>query len=58
LLHPLVMALAVVATANHYLLDGIVGTSLILGGIAVETKLADSAARAGALPGGLAIPST
>ncbi len=58
LLHPILMALAVVATANHYFLDAVVGTSLILGGIAIENQLADSNARTGALSRGLVIPST
>ncbi len=36
---PALMALAVVATANHYLLDGVAGVLLVLASLAVTTRL-------------------
>lgn len=38
-LMPVLMALAVVATANHYIVDGIVGAVLALGGLALALRL-------------------
>lgn len=39
LVHPTVMTFAVMATANHYFLDALVGAALTLGGIYAEDRL-------------------
>jgi len=39
LVHPSVMTIAVMATANHYLLDAIVGAALTLGGVYAESRI-------------------
>lgn len=46
LAHPLIMAVAVMATANHYLVDALAGAALVLVGIAVDHRVSSwSAAR-------------
>lgn len=39
LLHPLVMCVTVMATANHYLMDAVVGTLVVMVGVALEPVL-------------------
>jgi hypothetical protein len=45
---PLLMAFAVVATANHYVLDLVVGVAIALGGLVVSNRLSALAHRRGA----------
>jgi membrane-associated phospholipid phosphatase len=61
LLHPVVMALTVTATGNHYFLDSLVGALVALSAVAIvglriPTHVREWAARRPALPGPVLAP--
>lgn len=59
LAHPLIMTVAVMATANHYLVDALAGAGLVLAGIAVDHRIsARASARIGhGTAGALGLPA-
>ena len=56
-IHPVLMVLAVTATANHYLLDGIVGAALVALGITADRAATAALARRRLLPVVISTPA-